>query len=74
MILQVSDKEQSFSRNIRLILNVVARPVIIQAELKGIVDQKTIEKIPVTNLISSKQICHVSFHSLTKEQYESFSQ
>ena len=66
MILRITNNDLTFCRNIRLIINVVPKPIAVQAELRGIVEKVTAEKIPVTNCLAVKQPCYVSIHRLTK--------
>ncbi len=42
VFLQVFNEEMTFCKNIRLIISVIPKPVIIQAKLKGIIDKTTI--------------------------------
>ncbi len=63
----------TFCKNIRLIVNVIPKPVIIQARLKGIIDKVIVEKIPITNSLPVKQNCFVSLRKIGKEDYDNVS-
>jgi len=72
MILRITNNDSTFCRNIRLIISVVPKPIAIQAELKGVVEKVTIEKIPITNCLAVKQACYISIIRLTKEEFSNF--
>ena len=40
--LQVSNKDGTFCRNIRLLVSVISRPVIVQGQLKGIIEKAVV--------------------------------
>lgn len=42
LFLRVESADSTFCRNLRLIVNVVPKPIVIQAELKGIIDKVTV--------------------------------
>jgi hypothetical protein len=52
-----------------LIVSVVPKPTLIQAQIKGIIDRTVIEKIPICNALPTKQNCYVSIHRLSKDEW-----
>lgn len=62
----------SYCKNIRLIVSVIPKPIIVQARLKGTIDKVTVEKIPITNSLPSKQNCFVSLTKISKDVYDNF--
>ncbi len=48
----------------------MARPVLIQGELRGVIEKITYEKIPIVNAFNTKQNCFISIRKLSKEQYQ----
>lgn len=63
----------SYCKNIRLIISVIPKPIIVQARLKGTIDKVTVEKIPITNSLPTKQNCFISLMKITKDVYDNFS-
>lgn len=62
----------SYCKNIRLIISVIPKPIIVQARLKGTIDKVTVEKIPITNSLPTKQNCFISLMKITKDVYDNF--
>ena len=71
ILLQVTNKEGTFCRNVRLIVSVIPRAKIIQASFKGIIDKTTVEKIPITNIMNTKQRCTIKILKISKDIFES---
>jgi len=71
ILLQVTNKEGTFCRNVRLIVSVIPRAKIIQASFKGIIDKSTVEKIPITNIMNTKQRCTIKILKISKDIFES---
>ena len=56
----------TYCKNIKLIINVIPRPLVIQANLRGVIDKTTVERIPITNPLPVKQNCFINFGKISK--------
>lgn len=65
MVIQVSNEDGSYCKNVRLIISVIPKPTLVKAQLRGKIDQTTLEKIPVINTLDVKQSCFISFNMIT---------
>ena len=65
MVIQVSNEDGSYCKNVRLIISVIPKPTLVKAQLRGKIDQTTLEKIPVINTLDVKQSCFISFNIIT---------